>query len=188
MPVPTDANGGRPLNGWRIAAWAAAAVVLLIPLAAMPFTDEIAWTAADFAVAGAVLFGALGAYEVAARTTASTAYRAGAGLGIAAAALLLMANGAVGITDGDADALYLGVVAIGVVGALVARFRPRGMAVAMVVTALAQAAVGVIALIAGMVPDFNPAYEVLGLTGFFALLFAGSALLFRKAAAAEPNA
>lgn len=96
--------------------------------------------------------------------------------------LLIWVNGAVGITDSDADGLYLVVAALGIVGALVARFRPAGMALAMAATAVAVAAVGVIALIAGIVPPHNSAFRILGITAFFVVLFAGSALLFREAA------
>jgi hypothetical protein len=147
----------------------------------MQFTDEVNWTASDFVFAGALLFAALGAYELAARSTGNGAYRAAAGLALAAAVLLLWANAAVGITDGAADPLYAGVPAIGILGAIVARFQPRGMARAMFATALAQALMGVIALAAGMVPAFNSAFEILGITAFFAALFVGSGLLFRKA-------
>ena len=164
-----------------MAAWAAAALVLLAPLVAMQFTDEVNWTASDFVFAGALMFGALGTYELTARTTGNTAYRAAAGVALAAAVLLLWANGAVGITDSAADAIYAGVPAVGIIGAIVARFQPRGMARAMFATALAQALVGVFALLAGMVPAYNSAFEILGISAFFAALFLGSALLFRKA-------
>jgi hypothetical protein len=55
------------------------------------------------------------------------------------------------------------------------------MARAMFAAALAQALIGVIALLAGMVPAYNSAFEILGITGFFAALFVGAGLLFRKA-------
>jgi hypothetical protein len=166
----------------RLAAWAAAALILVAPWVAMQFTDEVNWTASDFVFAGALLFGALGAYELAVRWTGNTVYRAAAGVALAAAVLLLWVNAAVGITDGAADAMYAGVPAVGILGAIVARFQPRGMARAMFATALAQASIGVVALAAGMVPAFNSAFEILGITGFFAALFVGSALLFREAA------
>jgi hypothetical protein len=148
----------------------------------MPFTDEVNWTVSDFVFAGALLFGALGAYELTMRTTGNTAYRAAVGVALAAAVLLLWANGAVGITDSAADAIYAGVPVIGIVGAIVARFQARGMARAMLAAAFAQALVGAIALTAGMVPEHNSALEIMGITGFFTALFVGSALLFREAA------
>jgi hypothetical protein len=114
--------------------------------------------------------------------TRSTAYRAAVGVALVAAVVLLWANAAVGITDGAADPIYVGVPAVGIIGAIVARFRPRGMALAMYATALAQTSIGVVALAAGMVPAYNSAFEILGITGFFAALFVASALLFREAA------
>jgi hypothetical protein len=149
----------------------------------MQFTDEVNWTVGDFVFAAVLLFGSLGAYELLARKTGDTAYRAGVGVAIAAAFLLVWVNGAVGITDSDADLmLLLWVPTVGIIGAIIARFQPRGMARAMFATALAQALVAVTALIAGIVPAYNSAFEILALNGFFVALFVGSALLFQHAA------
>lgn len=169
---------GRRGSRWRIAAWTAAALVLLLPLVA-----GANWTLGDFAFAVVLLFGSLGAYELAARMRGNAAYRAGVGVASAATLLLVWVNGAVGITDSAADLMfYLGVPAVGIIGALIARFQPRGLARAMFATALAQVLVAVIALIAGIISAYNSAFEILGITGFFAVLFVGSALLFREAA------
>ena len=64
--------------------------------------------------------------------------------------------------------MYVGVLAVGVVGAVIARFRPNGMARALLATALAQALVAVIALIAGkhQLP-LSSVSEILGLNGLF---------------------
>ena len=113
---------------------------------------------------------------------ARNAYRAAAGVALAAAFLLVWGNAAMGITDSDADLMFfLWVPTVGIIGAIIARFQPRGMARAMFATALTQALVAVIALIAGIVPAYNSAFEVLGITGFYVALFVGSALLFRHA-------
>lgn len=179
----SSTNGGAPRGGrLRIVAWIAAAMIFLLPMIAMQFSDEVAWTLGDFIVAGILLFGSLGIYELTARTSSDLHYRAGVGLAIGAVALLVWTNGAVGITDSRADVMYLGVIAVGVVGAIVARFRARGMAAAMSVVAVAQALVGVGALVAGIVPGFNSAFEILGVTGFFVALFAASAWMFWNAA------
>jgi hypothetical protein len=63
------------------------------------------------------------------------------------------------------------------------------MARALLATALAQALVAVIALIAGLgsTAPIWP-WDVLILTGFFAALWVGSAWLFRKAAREQPPA
>ena len=183
MEAHTDNGSGWRGSRVRIAAWATAALILLLPLIAMQFTGQVNWTAGDFIFAAVLLFGSLGAYELAARMTGNTAYRTGFGVAIVAGFLLVWINAAVGITDSDADlALFLGVPAVGFMGALLARFKPRGMMRAMFAAAATHALIAVGALIAGIVPVYNSAFEILGLTGFFVVLFVGSALLFRQAA------
>ncbi|NND71548.1 MAG: hypothetical protein HKN43_08205 [Rhodothermales bacterium] len=162
-------------------AWVAAILFLVAIFVAMQFTDEVNWTAGDFLIAGFLLFGSLGVYEIATRANVNTAYRAGVGVAVLAAFLMIWVNGAVGITDSDADGMYIVVVAIGVIGAFIARFKARGMWRAMLVTAVATALVGISALIAGIVPSFNTPFEILAITAFFVVLYGGSALLFRNA-------
>jgi len=92
--------------------------------------------------------------------------------------ILLWLAAGVGIigTDGDrATMMYLGVLAVGIIGALIARFKPLGMAVA-------HAVVGVIALVAQLGQPYKRTAGDPGLTGFFIALFVGSAWLFRQAA------
>ena len=81
--------------------------------------------------------------------------------------------------------MYGGVLAVGIVGAVIARFRPQGMARALLAMALAQALVAVIALIAGKhQAPISSVFEIVGLNGLFVALFLGSAWLFRHAARA----
>ncbi len=79
--------------------------------------------------------------------------------------------------------MYFGVLAVGIIGAIIARFQPPGMARALYATALAQTAVAVIALIAGL-GSTAPIWpkDILLLTGFFVALWLLSAWLFRNAA------
>jgi hypothetical protein len=113
-----------------------------------------------------------------------TAYRAAVGVALAVAFLLAWVNLAVGIIgseDNLANLMYVGVLAVGIIGATIARFRPRGMARTLFATALAQASVAVIALLFGLGSPWSPPVEILAVNGFFAALFVGSALLFRYA-------
>jgi hypothetical protein len=177
-------GGGRRGSRWRIAVWGTAALMLL-PLLAMQVTDEADWDVADFAIFGAMLVGAGGAYELAARMSGNTAYRAAVGVAIAAAFILVWMNLAVGIIgteDNPANLMYGGVLAVGIIGAIIARFQPDGMARTLVATALAQALVAVIAVIGGMGYPASPPLEILGVNALCAALWLMSAWLFREAA------
>jgi hypothetical protein len=152
----------------------------------MQLTDEVNWSAGDFAVFGALLIGVGLAGEVMARRTGDWTYRAALGLALATAVVLILANGAVGIIGSEDDAANLmfgGVLAVGLVGALAARFRPAGMARALVATAAAHGAAGVIALAAGWgAASAAWPWDVAVSTGVFAALWLLSAWLFRRAA------
>ena len=107
------------------------ALLLLIPLLAMQLTDEVAWTPADFAVAGALLFGTGFTYKVIAGTSISARCRLAVAVALGTALLLVWLNLAVGLIGDEknpANLMYVGVLAIGVVGAIAARLEPRGMA------------------------------------------------------------
>lgn len=164
------------------------AFILLVPLLAMLFTDQVAWDLADFIVAGALIFSTGLAYELVARKGGTRAYRAAVGMALAAALLLVWMNLAVGIIgseDNPVNLMYFGVVAIGIAGATIARLRPQGMARTLFATALAQALVPVIALMINKPPinsveAFMGVLGVLGLNAFFVMMFTGSALLFRR--------
>jgi hypothetical protein len=191
MAGNTENGGGRRESRWRIAAWAVAALILLLPLVAMQFTDEVNWSVADFAFAGVLLFGTGLTYELAVRKRGDTAYRFAVGVALAAAFILVWVNGAVGLIGSEdelANLMYGGVLAVGIIGAIIARFQPHGMARALLATALAQALVAVIALAAGL-GSTGPIWplDILALTGVFVALFVGSALLFRKAARGGPE-
>jgi hypothetical protein len=158
----------------------ATAILLLIPLLA-----NWPWTLGDFVFAGAMIFGTGLAYVLVARTGGNVAYRFAVGVALAAAFLLVWINLAVGIIgepDEVANLMYIGVLAVGIAGAFVARFRQEEMARALLATAFAQALVAVIALIFGLGSGSPPGVlGILILNGFFVSLFVGSALLFRYA-------
>lgn len=175
----------------RLAAWSAAALILLLSLVAMQFTDEVNWSTADFAFAAGLMLAVGISFELTVRKTADPAYRAAIGVALAAAFLLVWLSFGVGIigADGDpANLMYIAVLAVGIVGALAARFQPRGMARTMLAAALAQALVAVIALIARLGYPYSGPLEIVGLNGFFVALFIGSASLFMRAAQTNRSA
>lgn len=114
-----------------------------------------------------------------------SSYQAAIGVALAGSFMLVWLSLGVGIigSDGDpANIMYFGVLAVGSIGAIIARLQPLGMARALVAMALAQAVVAAIALVAGLGLPYSGPAEILGLTGIFMALFAGSAWLFRRAA------
>jgi hypothetical protein len=112
------------------------------------------------------------------------AYRPALALALTTAFLLVWLSLGVGIIgrDGDpANLMYFGVLAVGIFGAVIARLRPRGMARALFAMAFAQGLVAGIALIARLGLPWSGPAEILILNGFFVAMFAGAALLFRRA-------
>lgn len=120
----------------------------------------------------------------------NTTYRLAVGVALVAAFLLAWLSLGVGIigADGDpANLMYFGVLAVGIVGAVIARFRPRGMARALIAAALAQMSVALIALIARLGHPWSGPLELSLLNGFFVAMFVGSAWLFQRSAHGQPQ-
>ena len=113
-------------------------------------------------------------------------YRAGLALALGTTFILIWLALGVGIlgADGDrANAMYAGVLLVGIIGSVAARFHAAGMSRTLVAMATAQAIVTVIALLAGVQRSgVSPIAEIVGLNGFFIALFLGAAWLFRRAA------
>jgi Trk-type K+ transport system membrane component len=76
-----------------------AALLLLIPLIAMQFTDEVNWTLPDFIAAGVLLLGTGLLCELVLRKVKKTKLRIAIFLVILATLLLIWAELAVGIFD-----------------------------------------------------------------------------------------
>ncbi len=136
------------------------------------------WGAEDFAWAAFLVVGGGTFLVLAARRSSSRAWRLGVVLALAAAFLLAWAQAAVGVIgDGGhpANRLFHGVLLVAALGALASRWRPRGMALAMAITAAAQALATCGAWAAGL-----PVPWAVCLV--FAAMWLVSAALFRHAA------
>jgi hypothetical protein len=160
------------------------ALLLLIPLVAMQFDLGVAWSADDFMTAGILLFGAGLLFTLIARLGNNTFYRLAVGVAVGAGLLLIWGNlavGFIGSEDNPANLLYGSVLAVALIGALLARFQPLGMAHAMFAAALTQFVVPVIAALIWQ-PEVNLGFmQVVGLNTVFALIWAVSGWLFRHA-------
>ena len=165
------ADRGRGIP-WRVIGWGTAAFLLLLPL-----VTNAPWTLSDYIFAG-VLFAAVGGvFELAVRLSRNHSYRAAVAFALAAAFLIVWANGAVGMIGDEGNPfnlMFYAVILMALAGAVAARFRPAGTAIAMMVAAVAQVAVSV----AGLSTDLRGGILSAGFAGLWLL----SAALFRKAA------
>ncbi len=107
-------------------------------------------------------------------------------LAIGASLLLIWLSLGVGIigADGDpANAMYFGVIAVGLIGAAVVRLRAAGMSRTLFAMALVQALIAAIALIARIGLPWSGPAEIALLNAFFIALFVVSGRFFAIAAA-----
>lgn len=189
-PESTDAeedDDGRGWSPWRVAAWSCAGLLLLLPAAAMQFTDEVNWTVSDFIFAAVLILSVGIPLELVVRKTGNMAYRMAVLFALAASFLLVWINGAVGIIgseNNDANVMFGGVLAVAFVGSIIARLRPQGMTLVMIAAACCQVTVAVIALV-GRFGDPGSELQLLGITGMFVTLWSASAALFWQAADAD---
>jgi hypothetical protein len=106
------------------------------------------------------------------------------GIAVVSALLLVWVNAAVGMIgdDNPANVMYVGVIVVGIMGAIIARQQAHGMARTLYAMAIAQMVVPVLALILWPT-DFAPGVVgVFALNGVFAVLWLLAAWLFRHAA------
>jgi hypothetical protein len=160
--------------------------ILLVPLLAMYFTDEVNWNWFDFLVAGILLFGAGLAYILISKISKRLVYWIAVGIAILAGLFLIWVNLAVGIIgsgSNEANLLYLGVLLVGIFGAVYWRLHPKGMSNTMFITSIAQFMVPFIAMIFWKSSMEEPpgVIQIILINTIFALAFAVSGVLFRKA-------
>jgi len=164
-------------------------LILLVPLVAMQFTTEVNWSVFDFILMGALLFSIGFSYVLATRYVANFVYKIAIAFALGSTFLLIWANLAVGLIGGGPNAgnlMYMGVVAVGIIGTILSRFTPRGIERTMYAMAFALVLVAAIALLTNM--DQYPGSsvkDIIMVNGFFATLFAVAGLLFRFVALEE---
>lgn len=87
----------KPTGTLRIAVWGAICALLLAPLLAMQFTNEVAWTASDFAAAAAMLAIVGVGFELILRSRLRMPLKAVLLAAILTVIALIWAQGAVGV-------------------------------------------------------------------------------------------
>jgi hypothetical protein len=162
----------------RIAGWSLAAGLLALPAVAMQFTDEVDWSAGDFLFAAIVFAIVGGLLELAARASASLAYRVGAAMAVATGFLTIwitLAVGIVGAEDNPQNILYFGILGMGICVTVAALGDPRALARGMRATAAFQGLVCLIHVIEGV-------YPAVMIDGFFTMTWLTAGALFARAA------
>lgn len=152
--------------------WAVLAGVLAIPL-----IGGAPWTAFDFIVGGALLAMLGIAIEVGLNASRNRTYQLGAIAAALTGFFIVWANVAVGFVgepDNPYNLLFVGVLAVAIIGTLAARFKAQGMRNAMGATLVAQIVAGLVAM--------GQEEAILLLTAMVSLGWAAAALLFAKAA------
>lgn len=139
-------------NVWRIIGWSSAVALILTPLVAMQFTNEVNWDETDFLFA-AIIFGIVGGLiELAMRVSSSWYYRLGAMFAVLAGFMVVWSNLAVGMIGNEnnpANLWFGAVLLIAITGAILSRFQKRAIAIAMFAAGTAQSAIGLFAGILG---------------------------------------
>jgi hypothetical protein len=158
-------------------------IILMVPLVAMQFTDEVRWSVADFIVMGALLFGTGMLLLLVLRQSAHIAYRAAMGLAIGATLFMIWANLAVGLIGSGpnpGNLMYIAVVAILLIGIYLSRFKIAALERVMFITAVSLVMLAIIALLANMhqYPG-SSVMEIIGVNLFFATPYIVAGLLLR---------
>lgn len=159
--------------------------ILLIPLLAMQFTTEVNWTFSDFLIAGILISGSGLSYIYLRSKSDIPEYRLAFGVAVFSTLLLIWVNGAVGLIGSENNPFnmwYGAVVLTGIAGTMVSRFRADYMSYVMVAMSFVQSLIMSAALITGeQHAEVSSVAEIIGVNGFFIILFLVPAFLFMKA-------
>jgi len=155
----------------------------MVPLVASQVVEGWNWPARTFVIVYVLFFATGMAYAVIARKMGAWSYKAGVGVALVAGFILGWSN-MVHVADSEnpANLVYYSVLAVGIVGACLARLKPRGLARTLFAMAVT------LALIAVILPSGAPPYLARNMAiGHVVLvvLFAASGLLFRRASLAR---
>jgi hypothetical protein len=159
-----------------------ALAVLMVPLVASQVVQGWNWPVGAFVFVYILFFATGMVYAVIARKVSAWSYKAGVGVALVAGFALGWSN-MVHVADSEnpANLVYYSVLALGAVGAWLARLEPRGLARTLFAMAVT------LALIAVILPSGAPPYlarNMAILHGVFVALLTASGLLFRHASLA----
>lgn len=152
MNITREQAQRRRLSPWRVIGWSSAIALILAPLVAMQFTNEVDWDETDFIVA-TIIFGIVGGLiELAVHLSSNWYFRIGAMFAVLAGFMVVWANLAVGMIGNEDNPVNLwfgAVLFIAIAGSLASRFRASILAPAMFLAGTLQIGIGTFAGILG---------------------------------------
>ena len=179
MTLRANTAPGTPLSRTMLRVGLGALAALMVPLVASRVVEGWNWPARAFVVVYVLFFATGMAYALIARRMGSWAYKAGVGVALVAGFGLGWSN-MVHVADSEnpANLAYYSVLAVGIVGAWLARLEARGLARTLFAMAL------LLAVIAVMLPSGAPPELARNMAvghGVCVALLMASGLLFRRA-------
>src|SRR6185312_15539418 len=172
-------------NLFRPVFWISAITIslLLIPLIAMQFTNEVNWNVFDFIIMGSLIFGTGFLFYVMTRRSSNFIFRLAISIAILSSFLLIWVNLAVGLIGSGptiANLMYIGVFVILIGGTYISKFTPQRLQWVMFISAIALIIFAIIQLSGEMYKyPGSSVVEILAVNAFFAALFLCAGLLFR---------
>lgn len=152
MTITSEQTLRRRLNPWRVIGWGGAIALILTPLVAMQFTNEVDWDETDFIVA-TIIFGIVGGLiELSVRLSSIWYFRIGAMFDVLAGFMVVWANLAVGMIGNEDNPVNLwfgAVLFTAIAGSIASRLRASILAPAMFLAGTVQIAIGTFAGILG---------------------------------------
>lgn len=164
----------------RVALWSLA--LLMAPLVASRVVEGWNWAPGSFVFVYVLFFATGMAYALIARKMSAWAYKAGVGVALVSGFVLgWSAMVHMSETENPVNLVYFGVLAVGAIGAGLARLEARGMARALFAMAGALALAWVITQVLSVDTPAGPFWNIAVRHGGLVLVFAASGLLFRRA-------
>ena len=173
MKITSEEPRGQHPNPWRVIGWGGAVALILTPLVAMQFTNEVDWDETDFIVA-TIIFGIVGGLiELAVRLSSNWYFRIGAMFAVLAGFMVVWANLAVGLIgneDNPVNLWFAAVLFTAIAGSIASHFRARILPAAMFLAGTLQVAIGTFAGILGTDMRGGRFTIILSVTWFIASL------------------
>ena len=164
----------------------AALALLMVPLIASRIVEGWNWPPRAFVLTYVLFFATGMAYALIARRMNAWAYKAAVAIALVAGFVLGWSTMVhMSETENPLNLVYFGVIAVGAVGAVLARLKAKGMARALFAMSIALAAAWLVTQVLNTDPPAGPFWNVAIKHGGLVLVFLTASLLFRHASLAE---